>query len=85
MKRPYTALFALAVWYLIAPPKMLYYGTETWDLNAPPAQWAVVRTFDTGEECAQTKADADYEANQIRPTFDVNRCIASEDVPNLSN
>jgi len=84
MKLPYAALLALAVWYLIAPPKVLYYGATTWDMNAPLSKWVVMKPFDSPEDCAKWKSYADYRANQIRPTFDVDRCIASDD-PRLSN
>jgi hypothetical protein len=79
MKAPYAVLFALAVWYLVAPPKMLYYGATIWNMDAAPAQWVVIKSFDSAQSCEQWKADADDQANQIRPTFDVDHCVASDD------
>lgn len=81
MKPPYVALAALAVWYLVAPPKMPFYGATTWNLDAPTAQWVVIRSFDSAQSCEQWKADADYKANQIQPTFDVDRCVPSDAGP----
>lgn len=81
MKRPYAALLSLAVWYLVAPPKMLYYGATTWSMDAPTSQWVVIKSFDSAQDCEQWKANADYQANQIRPTLDVDRCVASDDDP----
>jgi hypothetical protein len=66
-------------WYLIAPPKTEMAGSAAWDLNAPLSKWIVVRSFESGQDCKSWKSDADYRANQTRRTFDVDRCVASDD------
>jgi hypothetical protein len=65
-------------WYLIAPPKTEMGGTEVWDLNAPLSKWVVTRSFASGEDCRLWKINADYQANRVRRTFDVDRCIAAD-------
>jgi hypothetical protein len=39
----------------------------------------VVKSFDTAEECEESKASFDEEANKIRPIYDVDSCVASDD------
>jgi hypothetical protein len=65
--------------YLIQPPKIVVNGTEIWNLNAPLSKWDVLKTFDSADACVRWKTDADYRANQVRPTFDVDRCVANDD------
>jgi hypothetical protein len=43
------------------------------------SQWVVIKSFDTAEECEEWKVRAQEEANEIAPTFDVDRCLASDD------
>jgi hypothetical protein len=68
-------------WVLIEPPKMPFYGAPVWDMNAPLSAWSVLTSFDSEQDCKDWKANADAAANQVRPTFDVDRCVASNDDP----
>ena len=68
----------------MAPPQMVYEGAATWDFNAPLSRWTVLNSFDSAQDCEDWKANEDAQANQIRPTFDIDQCIASDD-PRLLN
>lgn len=67
-------------WLLIMPPKLLYYGAPIWDMNAPLSQWTVITSFGSEQDCRDWKAHVDVKADKVRPTFDVDRCVASDDL-----
>ena len=79
MNATHAALFLMLGWYLMAPPTSIKYGAVVWDMSAPVTKWMVIKSFDTVEECEESKASFEEEANQIRPTYDVDSCVASND------
>jgi hypothetical protein len=79
MNTTHAALLLMLGWYLMAPPSSIKYGAVIWDMNAPVTKWMVVKSFDTAEECEESKASFDEEANKIRPIYDVDSCVASDD------
>ena len=77
MAHPASTAHARGAWHLIAPPKVEVDGASTWDFNAPLSKWTVIRSFNSSVDCTMWKTNAEYRADQVRRTVDVDRCVSS--------
>jgi hypothetical protein len=79
MKPSFKASLLAIGWYLMAPPSSVKYGAVVWDMNAPISKWTVIQSFDSAEQCEDLKASFEQEADRVRPIYDVDLCVASDD------
>jgi hypothetical protein len=85
MKIRHAAALALVGWYLVTPPSTLPPDVS---YKAPLRKWRIVRSFDTADDCEDSRSSFFEESrqkvalNMLEPTyrdFMFAECIATDD------